>query len=164
MKKNFLLLALMVFLLTACHHPKESFDFLLGEDNIAVDFNYDNVIFKDYEAQQLYKQVFDVKHEAWEKTFIRELNDEIKDMFLTAERYVPILTNANYVFVIDFKDVTKYGFTKATVRVLDKKGVQQRTFDLRAHRELDDSFLSRIFNSVESLADDLGDWIEHGML
>ncbi len=162
MKKILLMLTAAMLTLTACQQ-KESFDFLLGENNIAVDFSYNEVTFEDTKAQQLYTQAFDAKHEAWETAFVRELNDDLEDIFLTAHRYSPTVADSSYIFVVEINEVCTKGFTQATVRVLDKKGVEQQTLRIKAKKELGESFTEAVFDSLEDLADDLGDYIKRGI-
>ncbi len=160
MKKILLMLTAAMLTLTACQQ-KESFDFLLGEKNISVDFNYDYVTFKDTEAQNLYTQAFDSKHVAWEDAFIYELNDDLEDVFIRAQRYAA--TDSNYLFNVEINDVSTKGFTKATVRVLDKHGKEQQTLTIKAAKDFGSSFIESIFDTLEDLADDLGDHIKRSM-
>ncbi len=160
MKKILLMLTAAMLTLTACQQ-KESFDFLVGENTIAVDFDYSSVIFEDTEAENLYTQAVDVKREAWEEDFLQELNDELEDIFITAQPYT-IFSSANYVFEVSLKDVSTKGFTSAEVRVIDKKGTVQQLFTIKTHKELGKSFLAAVFDSVEDLAEELGHRIKRG--
>ncbi len=161
-----MMLTTVTLMLTACQ-PKESFDFLLGEKNIGLTFNYDQVHYENAEAQKQFEQIFASKRDGLENAFLNELNDEIEDVYMRAYR-TNALTPAdplqiNYTFEVLPTEVTTHGITNAIVHVYDKAGREQRTFNLHARKELDRSFIERLFDSMEDLGERLGEQIRYGM-
>ncbi len=166
MKKIILMMTAATLLLTACQQ-KESFDFLLGEQHIGLTFSYDQVHYENTEAQKQFEQIFASKRDGLENAFLNELNDEIEDVYMRAYR-IDALTPAdplliNYTFEVLPIEVTNHGITDALVHVYDNAGRKQRTFNLRARKELDRSFIERLFDSMEDLGERLGKQIRYGM-
>ncbi len=166
MKKILFMLTAAMLTLTACQQ-RESFDFLVGETNIGVVFDYTKADYENANVQAQFDKIFDAKHDAWERAFVEEVNDEIEDVLMSAYQLTPDLTvqpsNINYTFMIDIKEVTEYGILSATIRVLDNEGRTQNTFEIKARKEFDSGFVSRILDSMEDLGERLGENIRYGV-
>ncbi len=166
MKKILFMLTAAMLTLTACQQS-ESFDFLVGEQNIGVDFDYTKANYENANVKTQFDKIFDAKHEAWERAFVEEVNDEIEDVLMRAYHLTSNSTvqqpNINYIFVVDIDQITEYGIVSATVRVLDNEGRTQNTFKIKARKEFDSGFISRILDSMEDLGERLGERIRYGV-
>ncbi len=166
MKKILFMLTAAMLTLTACQRG-ESFDFLVGEKNIGVDFDYTQVNYKDVNVQAQFEQIFTSQHESWERGFVAEVNDEIEDILMRAYHInansSAQLPTINYTFMVEITDVTAKGITKANVYVSDKTGKVQKTFEITTRGEYDDGFMESIRDTMEDLGERLGEKIRYGM-
>ncbi len=141
--------------LTACQHNNESLSFLIGENTIAVDFDYTAVTYGDNTVKANYEKALPNYQEPWERQFMAELNDELEDVFIRAYP-VGSASNANYTFVIRIDEVTDKGVLKATAIAYDSINTQVSVVDLKAAREYEHSFVERVGDTMEDLGDNLG--------
>ncbi len=161
MKKILFMLTAAMLSLTACQQI-ESFDFLAGETNIAVDFDYSHANFDNANVKAQFDQIFETKHTAWEREFIAEVNDEIENVLMRAYDVANAPATVNYTFMVEIADVTEHGITKADVKVLNK-GIQEGYFTIKARKEFDHGFIARILDTMEDLGERLGEQIRYGM-
>ncbi len=165
MKKVLFILSVALLSLTACHCV-DDFDFLVGEDEIAFEFFYDQVVCENTDVQERFGQILVGKQDALEMTFVREVNDELDNVGIVAYRINPTSTirpNVDYIFQIYILDVTAGGISTVDVHVFDRLGHEVTAFVLSTHRELDRSFTERVFDSFEELGERLGKDIRLGV-
>ncbi len=166
MKKILFMLTAAMLTLTACQRG-ESFDFLVGEKNIGVDFDYTQANYKDPNVQSQFAQLLESRQESLEITFLEGVNDEIEDVWMRAYQITPNpsaqLPTINYTFMVEITDVTAKGITKANVYVSDKTGKVQKTFEITTRGEYDDGFTESLFDTMEELGERLGENIRYGV-
>ncbi len=162
MKKILFMLTAAMLSLTACQQI-ESFDFLVGETNIGVDFDYTHANFDNANVKAQFEQIFAAKHQAWEREFIAEVNDEIENVLMTAYTAENAPASVNYTFMVEITEITEYGITKADVKVYNKLGVQEGYFTIKAYKDFDHGFIARILDTMEDLGERLGEQIRYGM-
>ncbi len=161
MKKILFMLTAAMLSLTACQQI-ESFDFLVGEQNISVGFDYDHAkIDKAIQAQ--WEQIDASKKEALERNFIAEVNDELENVLMRAYSVANAPATVNYTFMVEIADVTEYGITRANVKVLNKTGIQEGYFTIKAHKDFEHGFVARVLDTMEDLGERLGEQIRYGM-
>ncbi len=165
MKKAFLILSVALIALTACHRT-DDFDFLVGEQAIAVEFFYDQVNYENSTVQRQFEQLLAGKKDVMETTFIDEVNDEIDDVMLYAYRHRiedALPPSIHYIFQVYPIDVTSHGVKTACVHVFDREGREQFAFTIQTCCELDYSFAERVFDSMDELGERMGRNIRYGM-
>ncbi len=157
MKKILFMLTAAMLTLTACQN-NESLSFLIGEDAIAVDFDHNSASYESTSVENQYRQLLDTKQTALENEFVRELGDELEDVWIRV--YHASNTPAtNYTFTIRIDEVTSRGIRKATAIAFDKSGKQVSTIALKAGKEYERTFIECVSDTMEELADYLGNEI-----
>ncbi len=165
MKKAFLTLSVALLALTACHRS-DDFDFLVGEQAIAVELFYDQIDYENSTVQRQFEQLLAGKQNAMETAFMDELNSELDDVMLYAYRHRmedALPSYINYIFQVYPTYVTSHGVRDACVHVFDREGREQFAFTLQTRCELDYSFSERVFDSMDELGERMGENIRYGM-
>ncbi len=155
----------MLFAFTACYHSEE-FNFLTGEQTIAVEFFYDQIDYENQTMHTLFEQLLAGKQDAMENAFVKGVNSEINDVMLIAKRHKiedALASDVHYVFQVHISEVTSRGVAAAKVHVFDRTGKERYGFAIRTHCELDYSLAERVFESMGTLGDSMGRHIRYGI-
>ncbi len=159
MKRLLIITGLLTTLVAAQAAPQHFFYFLIGQPQVNVEFDYNQVRF-DTPMSATELANFRKAHQAtWETIFIRELNEELEDARIIATQGA----QAEYTIRIVPTKANKYGFLRATVTFVDKTGAAVKTLEIRGEREHHYGLTESYMDSMKELGEELGDIIDDGI-
>ncbi len=159
MKRLFFVASLLMALTAAEAAPKHTFYFLVGQQQVNVEFNYDKVRFEIGMSPTELSSFRKAYEGTWESLFVRELNEELQEVHLTAHQHA----KTDYTIRVTPTKATQYGFLRATVSFLDKNGAVVKTVDIRTDKDHHYSLTESYIDSMKELGEELGDLMEEGM-
>ncbi len=159
--KRLLIFASLITMLTtgATAAPRNTFYFLIGQQNINIEFKYDNVRFNTGMTDTELTNFRNAYQPQWEKAFIHELNDELEDFQMIVQRN----PNATYTIQVIPTQTSSYGFTHATIQIIDKQGAVIHTIQLKERAEREHSIIESYIDSMQELGEQLGNIIGKGL-
>ncbi len=154
--KRFMLLASLLMALTAANAncSKHRFYFLIGQPQVNIEFNYDQVQFDKGVPSDALTNF----RELWETAFIRALNNRL------VEAPIVIMPDAesNYTFRITPTEATKHGFRRTLVTVFAEDGRPMKMVELRTSPNYHIKLVDRYVDSMEDMGKRLGKMIDKG--
>ncbi len=159
MKHLFILASLCTVLAAVQAAPHHTFYFLIGQPQVNVEFNYDQVRFETGMTAAELANFRKAYQGTWESLFVRELNEELEDARITARQNAV----ADYTIRVTPTKATKHGFLRATVTFLDKQNAVVKTLEIRTDKDHHHTLTESYLDSMKELGEELGDIMEEGM-
>ncbi len=159
MKRLFFVASLLMALTATQAAPKHTFYFLVGQPQVNVEFNYDQVRFDTGMSATELANFRNAYQATWESLFVRELNEELEDRRLSARQNA----KTDYTIRVTPTKATKHGFLRATITFLDKQGAAVKTLEIRTDKDHHYSLSESYIDSMKELGEELGDIMEEGL-